>query len=386
MRRFFYLTNNEFYSGIYQGQVIDMVSYLRVNQNMDIRLVAFLPLKKYMEGRALIKRHMPNAIVLPSAPRQSRGLRWKHNRYLLYLFCLLYRRKGIVSRNPIATNLALLVKSMGAIDLVCYDGRGAVAAESVEYGIYSTGIKREIVALERGAVERSDFRMCITNNLLEYWRTQYNYSGTNYFIIPGTLSRNFSSFVLSDDEVEHLRTQMGYSAKDVLLIYSGSTGVWQSFDILFDFLVGQLEGNEYVKVLFLSRSDSYIDRLASLYPQRVRRIWTTPEKVSEMLWVADYGLIIRGDSVTNKVSLPTKFPEYLACGLSILVNWSVEEVSRFVAKHSCGDIIDSGELICLKRNNFRNRMRNRELALSGYDKYSKGISMRYKTLAIHLDT
>ncbi|MDF2437016.1 MAG: glycosyltransferase [Bacteroidota bacterium] len=377
---YFYLTTNEFYSGIYQGQVIDLVDFLKEELNYNVRLIAFLPLKGFWQRRKEIRRHAPSAIVLPMTPRQSSGLKWRQNQYLLGFICKLYGCKGIICRGPFAVNLASFAKNKNGKPGICYDGRGAVAAEAEEYNVFPLPIKNEIRSIERDALTLSDTRICITESLLRYWRNEYNYTGDNHYIIPGTLNKNFLVSSIDRSTKNAQREKLGYGPEDILLIYSGSTEGWQSFNLLYEFLSAQFRKNRFIKVLFLSKEEENIKKLKQEFPGCVNRLWLSPSDVRDVLSAADYGLIIRENTITNRVAMPTKFPEYLACGLNVLANSSVDLVTSFIEKHECGLLIDKHSDIVLHGTSGADNLKNRELAIKYFNKFDPAFRSQYVSL------
>jgi hypothetical protein len=378
---FFYLTTNEFYSGIYQGQVVDVVDFLSTKLNVRIRLVAFIPIKGFFKRRAEIKAKSPYSLVLPMTPKQSIGDKWMENRFLLFFVCRIYRCKGIIARGPFATLLALSAKDKGYVSKVCYDGRGALAAEEEEYKVFPIKISKMIRDIEKNAVLLPDTRICITKSLLNYWVTEYGYSGDKHFIIPGTLN---NSFVQASFGIEHKlqkRKELGYNIDDIILIYAGSTEGWQSFQMIYEFLSAQFQRNSLVKVIFLSKSEKNIVKLTEEFPEQVSRMWLKPSEVREIMYIGDYGLIIREKSITNKVAMPTKFPEYLACGLNVIANDAVDDVSEFILNHNCGLLLDNsiGEIV-LNVNSEKNIANNRDLALKYYNKHDPEFMKKYVAL------
>lgn len=377
---FFYLTSNEFYSGIYQGQVIDVVDFLDKEIKTQVRLVAFLPIKGFLKRRAEIKSKLPTALVYPMTPRQSKGDRWMQNRFLLFIICRIYSCKAIIARGPFATLLALSAKEKGYISRVCYDGRGALAAEEEEYMVFPKAISENVRSIEKDAVLLADTRICITKSLLNYWKTQYGYCDNNYYIIPGTLNKSFIQPNLISDLKIKKRTELGYRIDDTILIYAGSTEGWQSFQMLYDFLVAQFHSNPFVQVLFLSKSEKNITKLTEEFPGRVKQMWLKPSEVREIMTIGDYGLIIRERSITNMVALPTKFPEYLACGLNVIANDAVEDVTEFIKKYECGLLIGSNNNVILKTNSQEIIRNNRDLAIKYYNKYDPEFKKKYLAL------
>ena len=124
-----YLTYAEPASGVYSSQVIDVIKYL--NQcGGKIKLVAFVSIREYKKSKEKILHEMPDAIVLPMLPKATY---WKINTITLFFYCLFTRQKGVMARNVIATNMALQLRKWGVIKKVCFDARGAIAAEWKEY-------------------------------------------------------------------------------------------------------------------------------------------------------------------------------------------------------------------------------------------------------------
>jgi glycosyltransferase involved in cell wall biosynthesis len=55
---------------------------------------------------------------------------------------------------------------------------------------------------------------------------------------------------------------------------------------------------------------------------------------------ADVGLLIRGDDLVNRVAAPTKFAEYLACGLPVVVSRGVGDTESVVRTYGVGYVIE----------------------------------------------
>ena len=75
----------------------------------------------------------------------------------------------------------------------------------------------------------------------------------------------------------------------------------------------------------------------------------------------DYGLIIRDESITNQVSSPVKFAEYLYAGLKIIISSNIGDYSKFVLDNDCG-FLDNQCKMNLKKVTNRQKKFNSELA------------------------
>ncbi|MCB0769139.1 MAG: hypothetical protein KDC00_01890, partial [Flavobacteriales bacterium] len=121
-----YLTYNDQPSGVYWSQVTDVVDHLNTLGGPEVRLVALVSLRGFRATRKAIRKHSVGAWVVPMVPRMSR---WKWNEAILAAICRILRPTGIIARGVFATWMAQRVKEKGLVGAVCFDGRGAYAAE-----------------------------------------------------------------------------------------------------------------------------------------------------------------------------------------------------------------------------------------------------------------
>ena len=179
-----YLTYGEPPSGVYSSQVCDVVNFLKKEHQANIRLLAVISLHDFKKAKAQIQKQCPDAIVIPALPKT---LYWRFNTLILWLICIALRPPVIIARNVIAANMALAIKKFSGVKKVCFDGRGAIAAEWKEYDVeVAEAWKNEIDELERKAVVNSNFRIAVSHHLVEYWREKYGYKDENHVVIPCT--------------------------------------------------------------------------------------------------------------------------------------------------------------------------------------------------------
>lgn len=370
--KYYYLTFNDVSSGVYNGQVIDVVR-LYNSENIEIRLVAFLSLRNYWTNRKIIKSYLPNSIILPSFPKLNN---WKLNKWILSLF-IHGKNNMVIARSVFATNLCLELR--GKFLKIIYDGRGAIAAEQDEYGVYNgTGVEKDISKLERKAVIESDFRISVSEKLVEYWIKNYNYCRGQELIMPCSVNPSFK-MDLNDKNYELFP---GLKKDDVLLIYSGSLAGWQSFKILSEILKKFLNENSNVKILFLSKEQEEIARLVEEFPNTIYRKWVKPEEVKDYLLLGDYGLLIREKNITNHVASPVKFAEYLMSGLTVIMTPDIGDYSELIQSQKNGLIIDDKMDYKLTKVTQTQKQYNQDLANSYLSKSSRQIVSNYKMVLL----
>lgn len=360
-----YLTFADQPSGVYRSQVEDVVNYLNTINDSEVRLVSFISLRGFRSNRKRIRSNVPKALVLPMWPKLKN---WLLNRFLLYFIFVLKRPNIIIARNVFAGYLALKCKSKGLATTVVYDGRGAISAEWNEYEVVENEILRKnIKGWEKAVVLGSDKQISISKKLIAYWKSQYGFSGSQSTIIPCTLSKVYENVELNLENQIKLKKQLGFQREDVILIFSGSTAGWQSSELLAEFVAAQLSLQEGISVLFLSKETGPIAKLKNDFPGRVVSVFLQSEEVPNFLLVGDYGLLIREDTVTNEVSSPVKFAEYLACGLKVIISSKIGDYSQMVKENEVGIVYNSMPTILLPVD-VMEKQRCRNFALQNFAK------------------
>jgi hypothetical protein len=353
-----YLTYNDQPSGVYWSQVTDVVEHLNTLDGSKVKLVALVSGRDFLSTRKKIKAHSPSAWVLPMVPTMKR---WKQNTAILAGVCRLLKPSGIICRGPFATWMALRMRERGLTKKVCFDGRGAYAAEWEEYRIIDDdALIAQFRPLENEAVNASDFRIAVSQALVAHWRERYGYREQAHVVIPCTLGK----------EVERAYPVFAErNGATVRLVYSGSTAGWQSFDLLKPLLTQVLDSQPDTHVLFLSKRDANNSALEAAYPGRVSVKWLDHAQVAAALAECDHGIMVRERTITNRVASPTKFAEYLSSGLRVITNEGLGDFSALVPAQDLGLVVEEGRpLPELKQVSPAERQRLRAFALEHFTK------------------
>jgi len=371
-----FLTYNDAYSGIYKSQVIDVCSFFENELGVKTKLVAFVSLRHFSEQRKLIKTSYKNTWVLPMFPKARL---WKLNLFTLFFACLFSGQKKIWARGPFACNLSLSLKKLGLIKKVWFDARGAYMAELTEYDVTgSTSLKNKIASIEKMALEISDVQLAVSDKLQQWWKEHYHFTPKRSFVIPCTLSESFVSPLPASAETNKLRAEMGFREEDVVLVYSGSSAGWQSFELVDDFLYPLLTKHPNLRLIFLSNGTPERSKTFKEFGDRILTKWVKPAEVRNILLASDYGILLREKSVTNQVASPVKFAEYLSCGLQVIISEGIGDFSDYVKHHGCGILhpctITPGKVSRAQKES------NNKLALTHFSKHSREIKKGYSYL------
>lgn len=347
-----YLTFNDAPSGIFSSQVIDVVRFLNAECKANVRLVSFISVRSFFSNRAKIKKTLPKALVLPMFPGVHR---WQWNQVVLRLLFFLWKPTTIIGRSVLATQLAMKAKNKNA--KMVYDGRGAIAAEWHEYQVVKHPVLlNSIFELEKQCVLNTDFRIAVSQQLVKHWNEVFNYESNKHVVIPCTLSSQFENVKLDGITIQQKRTEYGLKLDDVVMVYSGSVAGWQSFTVLLNFIKPILSSGQQFKMIFFSDSSNQLEELIHQFPEQVKRVHLPSEKVAENLIIGDYGLLIREESVTNRVASPVKLAEYLACGLKVVISNHLGDYTDFVLQTNSGFLFQTISTQQLKQVSFQDKI------------------------------
>lgn len=335
-----FLTYNDNFSGIYKSQVADVCAFISENCNERVRLIAFISIRNFKAQKKLIKEAYENSTVIPMFPKARF---WKWNTINLFFTCLLAGEKKIWARGPFAANMALSLKKPGLIQKLLFDARGAYKAELNEYDVVGDEkIKASIAILEKKALGQSNAQLAVSAELKRWWKDEYDFTPKACEVIPCTLSDHFQKPFPTAEELQKLRKENGFNENDIVLIYSGSSAGWQSFELVDEILFRLFSNNNNAKLIFLSNHPPLQSKTFKNFSERILTKWLKPGEVRNVMLAADYGLLLREESITNKVSSPVKFAEYLACGLQVIISPHIGDFSSFVKENDCGIISSAG--------------------------------------------
>ncbi len=347
-----YLTWGIGYTGVFASQVVGVVKNYSDLSNQRILLIAFVPYTNFFITRKNIKQAYKYSFILPMIP--SRNHWFKHYTLILGLICMFTGKKRLIARGSIACNIALQLRKYKIIKWVCFDGRGAEKAEFDEYGIgQGQKIEKIISDLEGNAVNQSNFRLAVSSKLVDYWENEFGYKNNKHVVIPCTVDEeNISPYEVS---IKYKRECYGFNNDDIIVAFSGGADLWQSFNELDDLACNLIENNKNAKLLFLSNADISKTKVYSRYPSKVKQLWLKPDEVIRLLMLCDYGVLYRHSSKTNFVSSPTKFAEYLAAGLEVIISENIGDYSLLVLNSKLGYVVDSVIKPIYLKNNIRHK-------------------------------
>lgn len=371
-----YVCYGERVSGVIRSQAIDVVRSLE-SMGFPARLAALVPWRGSSAARGEFLDSLPDAVVAPALPLRLQGpLRGVEATRLAWMLRAL-RPGSVICRNAIAADLTLRARRiLGATFKVCLDGRGAVAAEQEEFRVNPARSVREMAAIERRAVLGADARIAVTPELLGYWRSRYGYEGDRHVVIPTTLSREITACMVDEDRRSAMRARLGITGDEVVLAYSGSTAAWQGMDLVLRLIRSGLQHDGRFRFLLLTDKTPELGELEQAHPNRVMCRRVKPDEVRMWLEAADYGIMLRGPSVTNSVAFPTKYAEYIAAGLRVICN-GPPAIAEHVRRMDTGLIVEGDpDWDSVAPTDARQRARAHGIAATDFSKDAHASSYR----------
>ncbi len=133
-----------------------------------------------------------------------------------------------------------------------------------------------------------------------------------------------------------------------------------------------IKRKKHISVLFLSRPSKEIDTLKERFTHRVIQAWLEPGEVRDVLRECDHGLLVREPTVTNSVASPTKFAEYLCCGLPVIISDHLGDFTALVESERLGIVVGPGRTVGPLGRSKAERQRMQAFALTHFKKAVHG--------------
>jgi glycosyltransferase involved in cell wall biosynthesis len=251
------------------------------------------------------------------------------------------RRVRVVhAHNLYSAALALSVRPFWKYKVIL-DLHGRIPEEYVYLGKGGPSARHMLNRLERWAVTRSDHVVVVSEKLRDYVLETYPVREDALSVIP--CCADGSAFRWEPAAREATRRRMRFDEKLVCL-HLGSFVDWYRPDVVvdaFERIRGQIPGSHLLVVTF--DTEAARRYLAGRLPGDAYTLSSAKhEDVPALLNAADLGFLILPRTENIRTSSPTKFSEYLNCGLPVLISPDVGDFSQIVAARTVGFILDTG--------------------------------------------
>ena len=356
------MSYDSFSNSVFESQVLGVTRRLR-SVGIDVHLIIFeLPVGERSphagQRQALAREQLgPDRVhILPKMPMLSdMTFSWaarQLGRQLLKLQAgrgdVLHCRghySGCLVRRPGVESLPALVDFRG----VGHEELGKSLEGKGRIGRFLTARKIEIeVNIEQQAASSATRRTAVSGPLSNYLQQRYALDQMPA-IVPCAYDE--SLFVRSEKQRKCLREAWGWTDENIVLAYAGSGRPWQNPGSIIRLYRDLHSLDPRFRFLILSHEESAFRALAAEAGlSAVTTVESLPhERVPAYLSAADVGVLLRDGSLMNRVSSPTKFPEYLACGLPVILSGVVGDANDLIRTRGVGWLADGMPVDTLQR-------------------------------------
>ena len=297
-----------------------VVAVVRDRQRFDEEIAPLLD-----EINAPYVRVQPSALPvrIASAALTARRFVGQHGARIVY------------ARDPWSALAHQLAFPFGGPDLI-YDMRGDVAAEARFGG--TSSLKRWVLdRLISRAIRHADHHSAVSSAGAEMMVDQYGAASVS--VIPSCIDTD--KFEQATARRDAIRSELGVSESDVLVLYSGGSQRYQMLPQMFR-IWEAMAADESIHFLALT-SNSKDQSQLNLPPDRITRMSVGRDEVPAYLNAADVGFLLREPHPLNTVASPVKFGEYLGSGLTVVSSPGVGDVSSFIEQEDLGILVDADQ-------------------------------------------
>lgn len=259
------------------------------------------------------------------------------------------------ARSHIPATIALRMKRRFGVKMI-FDVRGLMADEYVDAAHWQKNslAYRITKRAERQALAVADGIVTLTERI---WPTIKMWIGglsaPAHEVIP--CCADLERFSFSLDERRRRRKEMGLEDRFVV-VYSGSVGGWYLTEEMADFFATLRKQNPKAFFLWLALSQSErvkkLMELRGIKSEEYAIVSVPSPEVPSYLSASDVGLAFIKPCFSKLASSPTKFAEYLACGLPLIINAGIGDSDSLVNDEGVGALVqdfNEGEYVTAAR-------------------------------------
>lgn len=251
--------------------------------------------------------------------------------------------QAVHARSHIPAVIALRLKERFGIKMI-FDVRGLMADEYVDADHWGQDSLpyRLTKSAERRALRAADGVVTLTERIwpiISSWDSLRN-RNVIHEVVPCCADLDLFRF---DQTARDLRrAQLGIDNRFVL-VYSGSIDGWYLTKEMADFFSVLRRRNARAHMLWLTPTRH--ERIHSLMRQRAISesdysvIAAVPHQVPSYLSAADAALAFIKPCFSKLASSPTKYAEYLACGLPLIINAGIGDSDSLITGEKTGALI-----------------------------------------------
>jgi len=253
-------------------------------------------------------------------------------------------------RSYITSLIGLWAKNKFGIKFI-FDMRGFFADERVDGKIWNINnpIFRKIYQFfkkkEIQFLQKADYTISLTHNAKNeiYSWAIFKQKQPPIKIIPCCVDINlFNKNLISETQVEQLRTELKIEEDDFIISYLGSVGTWYMLDEMMAFFAQLRAKKSNAKFLFINKDEhQHILEVAQKYNVENSIVLRScnRKEVPHLLSLSTLSIFFILPSYSKKASSPTKQGELMAMQIPVICNSGVGDTDFVVEKYHSGFLV-----------------------------------------------
>lgn len=259
-----------------------------------------------------------------------------------YYWVKRYRIQLIHAQNYYSTFIALFLKFITSVKVI-FDFHGLVPEEYrfLQKEKASSAVIKFLKLMEHLCIFYSDKIICVSYKLKEELHRRYPSMLIKTDVMPSFV--NTEIFLYDEQKDLYVRSNLLLN-NNLVVTYVGNLLEWTELDEIIDIwrMISTIDKSARFIVITQSNPEQI---WPILYPHGFSQkqfviFKCTHDDVPAYLSASDIGLVIRPNTIFNRISSPTKVAEYLACGVPVLISPEVGDWSDFIEQHEIGMILD----------------------------------------------
>jgi len=265
------------------------------------------------------------------------------------LYLVIFKKIDIVhARTTVPAAMGFAISRIARKKFI-FDERGLTAEEYVDGGMWKRNSFSYKLTLyfEKKFLIRTDHLIVLSQNIRDflinsdYLSINYRDRNEDISFVPCCVDlARFDSRKIS--LTEELRKKHNFSGKFVFL-YIGSLGTWYLLDKMMDFFITAKRTIGNAHFLILTHTGKGIaEKLAvdkRISPEDITIDTARFEEIPDYIRLATVAMFFIKPVLSKRSSCPTKFAEYLACGLPVLINSGIGDTDLIVEKNRLGAVV-----------------------------------------------
>ncbi len=353
MKKILILTNSEH---AYQGaggrtRILSEIAVLKSLQ-LNIVILCIVPLKKFLKPGNIRKatnmlRHdsKVKVFVIPSIPTSHFVVLAKVsnviNAFILYLISKIFGIEAIHAHGTVIAYSAVLLKKLGSKVRIITDVHGCVSAEyKYESESYEEKWVHWLEEIEKRVIHESDEVIFVSDRMKDYYQNLYHNIFQNTHLINCACNSNP---MVPLPMRENKRKELNLEDK-IVFVYLGSFRKYQMAEEtvnLFIEIKKQIESAHFL--ILTSHQKQFMQALSLAGVKDIDYTITSvrQEEVPNFLCAADFGFLLRENSIVNMVASPTKYAEYLMSGVPVIITNNIGDYSDFTTLNDTGFVLQN---------------------------------------------